>query len=465
MNIDELFTDLKQLVSSPERTKNMTETEILSLEISSEKQADIWQEVAKRQSNDVARWNAYINYLGLDGFREILSQEIDLNEKSLIISPLPELSSLWEFFNGTKIRLENTNIVLIPSEASNFAKLEVPQEWIDIPTLAAQYYVALQVNLEDQWIQVLGVTTHQTLKQDGQYDLLKRIYSLDCQHLFSLNVMFISQKLHLETSSQISSLPKLSADLARTLLEKLGKPTPYSPRLELPFAQWGALLENEQWRTALYQKRQASLVSVLPRIQEWLKRNFAEAMQVGWTPELTPVFRTTNIVKQSLIDKLQLTQDEREMIAIAEKLGEIEPTNSEAIQGLIKLIQTTADETNRWDAALVLGRIVPHHPSGAICCYKMIKLGSQQLKLRLAARKEVQDTVTILLQPEVLETEGENSQTMLQNLLLTVVDESGNCVKTAHYGDFPLQLTAELGETFSLQLTLGEFTIQENLAI
>ena len=72
-------------------------------------------------------------------------------------------------------------------------------------------------------------------------------------------------------------------------------------------------------------------MSVLPRIQAWLQRNFAEAMQVGWTPELTPVFRSTNIVKKSLIDKLKLTEDEREIVAIAEKLGEIEPANAAAV--------------------------------------------------------------------------------------------------------------------------------------
>ena len=437
----------------------------LSLEFSSEYQENIWQKVATNQCSDVARWNAYINYLCLDGFRKILSQQIEISKESFIVSSITKLSSLWEFLSGTKICLNNTNTVLIPSEGDDFFELKVPQEWIDIPTLAAQYYIAIQVNLDDQLIQVIGVTTHQTLKQSSQFDPVKRIYTLGDKHLFSLNVMLISQKLSIETTHNIQDLPKLSVDQVQNIFNKLDKITAYSPRLEIPFIEWGALLENEQWRTALYQRRRVGLVSVLPKIQEWLKRNFTEATQLGWFPELSPVYRSTDWPQQSLIEKLHLTREEKEIIAIAEKLGTLDSRNSAAIEALFNIIQVTQDETIRWDAALALGRIVPHHPSGAICCNKMFKLGPQQLRLRLAVRKEIKETVTILLQLESIETKIEDISTKLQNLTLKIFDKAGYCIETAKYDDLPLQLEATLGEIFSLQLLLGEFTIQENLAI
>ena len=35
--------------------------------------------------------------------------------------------------------------MLIPSEAIDDSELEVPQEWVDIPSWAADYYLAVQI--------------------------------------------------------------------------------------------------------------------------------------------------------------------------------------------------------------------------------------------------------------------------------------------------------------------------------
>ncbi len=254
----------------------------LSLEISQQAQTQAWQKV-KNYSNKVARWNAYVNYLCLNTLVDWLQAKPNLQEEVPLVSPnLKALPSIWEVVNGYAIELGKTRLVLIPSETSDTEKFTVPFEWVDIPGWAADYYLAVQMHLEDDecWLRVWGFTTHRRLKE-GRKDYLRNTYSLDGDDLIeSLNVMWVGRKLCPEEEPVVESLPNLSAQKAEGLLAQLGKPTLYSPRLEVPFAQWGALLANEEWREQLYQRRLGKVVASkepMP-LHSWLN-NFLEA---GW---------------------------------------------------------------------------------------------------------------------------------------------------------------------------------------
>ena len=52
----------------------------------------------------------------------------------------PNTPAFWEFVNGTAILLNERRVVLIPSEAIDNRELEVPQEWVDIPSWVADFY-------------------------------------------------------------------------------------------------------------------------------------------------------------------------------------------------------------------------------------------------------------------------------------------------------------------------------------
>lgn len=85
-----------------------------------------------------------------------------IEEQPQVLPSRDDLSSIWEVVNGTAIGIGETRIVLIP-EAMDTDEYEVQAEWVDIPSWAADYYLAVQVNSEDCWLRIWGYTTHKKL--------------------------------------------------------------------------------------------------------------------------------------------------------------------------------------------------------------------------------------------------------------------------------------------------------------
>jgi len=105
----------------------------------------------------------------------------------------------------------------------------VPQEWVDIPELAADYYLAVQVN-PDSGGSGFGDTTHLQLKSDGNYDPSDRTYCLDEDDLIDdLNILWVARQLCPQepTKSAITALPTLPQEQANNLLQRF--PDYYTP--------------------------------------------------------------------------------------------------------------------------------------------------------------------------------------------------------------------------------------------
>lgn len=194
------------------------------------------------------------------------------------------LPSFWEIVTGTAITLDTIRLVLIPTEAIDLSELRVPQEWVDIPTWAADYYLSVEVGLEAGWIRVVGYATHYKLKIIGTYDTHDRTYCLNTTDLIQdINVLWLARQLCVDEPlrAEISPLSTLSQSQAENLLERLGNPNLVFPRLEISFQLWGSLLEHGGWRQRLYEKRQG-----LPEqwsIQQWLQAGISNlAQQLGW---------------------------------------------------------------------------------------------------------------------------------------------------------------------------------------
>jgi Protein of unknown function (DUF1822) len=194
------------------------------------------------------------------------------------------LPSFWELVNGTAIRMGAQRLVIIPTEAIDGDELRVPQEWVDIPTWAADYYVLLQVNLDEDLISVLGYTTHYQLKHAGQYDADDRSYSLDRDQLIAdINVLWLSQQFCPTEilQSEIAALTTLESTQSHNLLNRLGNSTVIFPRLEIPFSLWGSLLAHGGWRQRLYEQRQGC--GEQWSMQQWLQTGLSQwAEQFGW---------------------------------------------------------------------------------------------------------------------------------------------------------------------------------------
>lgn len=250
------------------------------LEIPPAVRQESWQQ-SQLYATSSSRHSAYLNHICLTVLLPWLRAEYAL--EATVWPALP----VWEVVNGTAIMIGTRRLVLVPTEAIDSSNLEVPQEWVDIPGWGADYYLAVQVQLDEQWIRIWGYTTHQELKTNGSYDLSDRTYCMDARNLTrDLHAFRIICKFCLEeqTKVEIAPLPELPMTQAENLLQRLGSSTVIFPRLAVPFTLWGALLERQEWRQRLCQQRQLDrqddvlLAEVTVHLNRWLQ-NFFEA---GW---------------------------------------------------------------------------------------------------------------------------------------------------------------------------------------
>jgi hypothetical protein len=225
---------------------------------------------------------AWINQLCLEAFLPWFKEEMAPDAK---VSPnIASLPSFWELFNGTPITFDNYRLILIPTLAVDGDELRVPQEWVDIPELAADYYIAVEVNPDDNLIKIFGYTTHEKLKNKGLLDNNDRNYSLESEDLIDdINVLGVAQQFNTSETlrAEISPLESIPETQAKNLLERLGNPEVKFPRLEIPFSIWGSLITQSSWRKKLYAKRQG--LPVEQSITQWLQAGITNLSQIwGW---------------------------------------------------------------------------------------------------------------------------------------------------------------------------------------
>ena len=226
---------------------------------------------------------AWLNQMCLQAFLPWFREEIAPNAK--VAPNLKALPSFWEVVNGTAITFNSYRLILIPTLAIDNDELRVAQEWVDIPEWVADYYVAVQVNPDDGYIEICGYTTHYKLKTQGIYDFGDRTYSLESDDLIQdLNVLWVTH----QTSSpenlraEVESLSPISPTQAENLLARLGNSDLKFPRLAVPFPLWGALLAQDKWRKKLSQLRQGK--GVKWSIPQWLQTGVNNiAQQCGWS--------------------------------------------------------------------------------------------------------------------------------------------------------------------------------------
>ncbi len=288
----------------------------LWLEIPESQQTKIWSG-SQAFSTDNRRWMAYLNRLSSQVFLPWLQQEHAQNAK--VFPNSATLPSIWEVTNGTGISFNGKKMVLIPSEAFDISELRVPQEWVDIPSWSADYYLAVQVNVESGYIRIWGYTSQAYLKNMGTYDAGDRTYCLDKEHLISnLNIVWIARQLCPEeiTKNETASLPELSTTQANNLIDRLGSQV-INPRQAIPFTMWGALLENGGWRQRLYEQRQG-----MPKqwsIRQWIQTEVSEAArQFGWgsivQPSMEGARGTATPQATTLIKKITISGSEYDLL-------------------------------------------------------------------------------------------------------------------------------------------------------
>jgi hypothetical protein len=233
-------------------------------------------------SNSTSRYQVYINELCLSAVLPWLQEE--LTPQAKVWPTTTALTSFWELVNGTAVSVDAMRFVLVPSENIDVSELRVPQEWVDLPTWAGDYYLAVQVEPDEGYVRVWGYCTHAQLKNRGSYDPGDRTYALDANDINGdISVLAVARELcpEVATRSPILPLQILPQQQAQNLIMRLGNPEILTPRLAISFQLWGALIEHGGWRQSLYQQRLG-----LPEqwsVLQWLQNGVSQAAEnLGW---------------------------------------------------------------------------------------------------------------------------------------------------------------------------------------
>jgi Protein of unknown function (DUF1822) len=227
-----------------------------------------WQRATAYRNSD-ARWNFYLNQIATELLAEYL--QADFPQIQIWTE-----TNIWQFVNGSVLQLNDKRIVLLPSKAIDNSELVIAQEWLDIPAWAGDYFMAVQIDPDTERLHCWGYLTHQMMKSKARYDALDRTYTLDAHHLIAdVSGLWAIQELNPTevTQTAIAPLASVAAVQAENLLQRLA--TVPNPRLEIPFALWGALVSDRSWRERLVALQQGETAN---RLGDWLQNVFA----TGW---------------------------------------------------------------------------------------------------------------------------------------------------------------------------------------
>jgi hypothetical protein len=246
-------------------------------------QASIWEQHQSTVST-WSKWNRYLNQVCLETC--LLWLQAETIPTATAWSDHDCFPELWNVVNGSIITVGAIRFALIPTESIDQTSIDVPQEWVDIPGLVADYYLAVQVALESQELRIYGYTTHRQLKQDGAYDADDRTYCLDAEALnIDLNALWLSYTHQgiAQVREALTPITPLSNAQVDRWLEQLGNSTEAFRRLEIPFQAWAALIENPVWRTRLCQPEpsidSAPLLDAVTRLNQWFQGQVDAAWQ------------------------------------------------------------------------------------------------------------------------------------------------------------------------------------------
>ena len=242
----------------------------LILDITSEIQDQAWNQ-SNYLSSPSNRQRAYINLLSQRIIFSYLQEEID----SVAIEFADNQSHFWELgVNGNAVMIDGNSeqakrLVIIPSEKFSLETLEVPQEWIDIPQLAGDYFLGVKVDTEatNNIIGIWGYATHRELKEKGYYSKISRNYFLSGDQINQeLNTLLLMREYCPEeiTQSEITPIPLLQEDRSTELLTNiLANKELIFPRQAVNFAEWGAIFGDSIQRQILVDRRQSINISDL----------------------------------------------------------------------------------------------------------------------------------------------------------------------------------------------------------
>lgn len=399
-------------------------------------------------SSDTSRRRGFLNLIAKTIFLEWLKVMLDLDCHQ---SPLEDLTSdlsIWEFINGSSIFLGNQRIVLIPRENEDKSSVTIPQEWLMIPQWVGSYYVAADVNLEEDYIEFWGYTTYETIRQWGEIDNLN--HHIDLEFVYwetDINLMILEWEYKLETMPTVSPLATVSL-AEKEKLFSLAEKSPF-PRLSLNFSDWLILLADESFRGKLLASRQKV------NLGYWLKKQWDLTIAKGWQniqqfieeyflqpPKIAISFRYLS-PEETIDEVLKENPDNISSILLdnlynyllnnpleGERGGENK--KSQLISKLSELMNRTDDDERIWSAALCLNILDSCHPLSPVGFAKIIPFESQEFSCAMLVYilAKNQDKVNIFIRIFPWENE-----VIPSGFAMEILEENGSVFKRIEAGE------------------------------
>lgn len=329
------------------------------------------------QDRDYNLSQVNLNQLCMVAVKKWLGEVFDLELKSVFpctFDGKENLEFISKLVNGFVLQLGKTRLVFIPSQSTDMTEMEIPQEWVDIPNWAADYYVPIQVDVEGKYLHLWTFISHYNLKNSGGFDRVFRNYELpDHIETKNLDVLFTACELHslgelTPKRATIDPVSKLSAADVTKLIEQLQEHrSVFSPRLELAFNPWGAILNDEQLlERYCYGKIEIDLGEWLKFTKMVICDGFELMGHFINPPQAVPVLPPERIPSLHVIQGVQLGSG----IKISEAITHLYhqqtelpmPEGSIGIDATIPLLKSCKTPEIWWRAAEYLWTVQPEHP-------------------------------------------------------------------------------------------------------
>jgi hypothetical protein len=245
-----------------------------------------------------------------------------------------EMEEFWVLgVQGFSLQVDNLRFVIVPSDTFDIDEFRIPQEWVDIPELVADYYLAAQVDMEEHSIRIWGGATHRMIKEIGKFQRRDRTYSLGRDEIIEdINVIWLRQK-HFAQEPNRAIIPELPTCALDELLDAeniLANPDLLFPHRAVAFATWSYILCNKTRRKRVLNRLNPEKIvkpTCLTRLSQWFEHEFEAVWQntqeLIEDQKLEGVFMSSNIKRAKQID-LKLDLDDTQIILMV-TLANIEP--------------------------------------------------------------------------------------------------------------------------------------------
>lgn len=282
--------------------------------------------------------------------------------------------------NGFCLKVNGHKIVFIPSQNLDLESYEIPQEWIDLPNWHGEYYVAVQVDLEAQYLHLWGSISYDRVLDSSEFNSLFRYYHLlgSCLDQ-NLEVLWSSCEIDATNHSRVkASTDNLTAPEIQRLIQQ--SPIKSIPRLVLLFKEWGAILNDPNYLQQYLiapSDRSNSPSSNLTNLSHWLHHQSDNAAHHWKRIESFIGLSQTHLAFRnsgSSLDRVLTQKKYRDIsletpnqvhgaiVALYRQQTEVVgPQEISDVEDLVTLIEQSSDENIRWKAAEYLWAIDPYH--------------------------------------------------------------------------------------------------------